>query len=113
MLLVDLHYLRFTHIVCCHVYYYIDGAPVRQLDVSHPALTAFEIVYSWDSSAQADDVSLGITTLFIITLISLCLLCVITNYNYGNSATQTTASVILSSAASRLMPTKEKPKHQQ
>ena len=54
------------------------GAPIRQLDVSHPSLTAVQLVYVWDSSVQVDDTALGIVVLFACTVVFLFLLCFVT-----------------------------------
>jgi hypothetical protein len=56
------------------------GAQIRQLDTTHPSLSAVELIYVWDSSVQVDDTSLGIVVLFILTLAFLMMLCFVT-YN--------------------------------
>ena len=61
----------------------VDGPPIRKLDITHPALKAFEIVYVWDNSAQVDDLSLGIVTLFAITLFTLIGLCCVNLSDLG------------------------------
>lgn len=54
------------HLTLC--VYNTDGSPLHGFDPSHPALTALEVVYSWDS-VQQDDLAMGVTVLFILSLI--------------------------------------------
>jgi len=61
-------------------YDYEYGVQIRQLDPTHPSLSAVELIYVWDNSVQADDTSLGIVVLFILTVVFLIMLCFVT-YN--------------------------------
>ena len=70
----------------------IDGPPIRSLDITHPALKAFEIVYLWDNSAQVDDLGLGIVCLFGLTLIGLIVLCCVSLNGTSPTRTSSTSS---------------------
>ena len=56
-----------THRFQYYSYFFVVSPPIHRLDPHHPSLTAFEIVYKWQGTAE-DDASLGIYTLFILSL---------------------------------------------
>lgn len=72
-------------------YDYEYGVQIRQLDTSHPSLSAVELIYVWDSSVQVDDTALGIVMLFILTLVFLMMLCFVT-YNGIENQSRSTGS---------------------
>lgn len=49
-------------------YNIIYGPRIKRLDPSHPSLTAFEIVYSWES-VQEDDFPFAIQVMFCLALL--------------------------------------------
>ena len=58
----NLFYLTFID------YLWIDGPRIPIIDPSHPSLTAFNVVYKWES-VQQDDLPLTITVLFSLGVI--------------------------------------------
>jgi hypothetical protein len=66
----------------------VYGPPSLNIDASHPSLTAFEIVYTF-KAVEGEDLSLGISVMFLLTLLGVVFLSWQALRPEGNNSDQT------------------------